>query len=699
MPEAARARLTGRATKQVEISGPNLPYSPFWWEVWLMVRAVILGAVILGFLGAAAQAASNPDAVAVIIGNRNYQGRVPDVDYAHRDADAIRAYVVDVLGYDEDNIIDLRDATKAQLETTFGNFQLHKVKLWRYIDPAGGSDITIFYSGHGVPGQRDGRGYLLPSNADPDTAELNGYPIDLLYQNLGKLETRSVTVMLDACFSGDSPQGMLIRSASPVFIKSEMPQAAGGLTVLAAATGSQLASWDEEAQHGLFTRHLLDAVYGAGDGNGEITAGEVKAYLDKKMTRAARREFGREQEASLTGDTGLVLAAANGGSFPERQAMPGAPSARLAPSIALEPQDMTMFVGAARVNVRSGPGTEFDKVATLGAGTEVSVTGKVKDRNWDQIALSGGANGYVFGNLLTERAPGGATPAVGTFSQARRPGEAFRDCPFCPEMVALPAGSFYMGSPTSEAGRQDDEGPVHMVSLNRPFAIGRYEVTMGEFSAFVNQTGYSPDGPCYSWDGTEGTWVTDANTTWRTPGYPLGGTQPAVCVSWNDAQAYVQWLSAQTGKPYRLPSEAEWEYAARAGTSTMRFWGDDVDVGCSYANMSDLTAKDVHTSWTTAECRDGYVNTAPVGSYRPNSFGLYDMMGNVFEWTEDCKHQTYDGAPSDGSAWTVGGDCNARVLRGGSWYVTPPTTRSANRVTYSKKHRYDVGFRVALDLQ
>lgn len=303
----------------------------------------------------------------------------------------------------------------------------------------------------------------------------------------------------------------------------------------------------------------------------------------------------------------------------------------------------------------------------------------------------------MFGKPLTEQAPGGPTPAVGTFSETRQPGQAFRDCPFCPEMVALPAGSFSMGSPVSESGRQDDEGPVHIVSIPRPFAIGKYEVTMSEFSAFVNQTGYSPDGACHTW--TDGEWKTDAAVSWRSPGYPVAATQPVVCVSWNDAKAYTRWLSTQTGQSYRLPSEAEWEYASRAGTTTVRHWGNDVNLGCSYANISDLTARDTYSGWTTAECRDGYLNTAPVGSYGPNAFGLHDTMGNVFEWTEDCKHANYAGAPADGSAWTVGGDCNARVLRGGSWYVTPPTTRSANRVTYSKKHRYDVGFRVALDLQ
>ena len=161
------------------------------------------------------------------------------------------------LGFNPDNIIDLRDATKAQMEAAFGNRVTHKGKLWGYLNPKGISDIVVFYSGHGVPGQNDKRGYLLPVNADPDQAEINGYPVDLLYRNLGKLKARSKTVLLDACFSGDSPKGMLIRLASPDFIKVKAPEVAANMTVLTAARGSQLASWDERAQHGLFTEYLL----------------------------------------------------------------------------------------------------------------------------------------------------------------------------------------------------------------------------------------------------------------------------------------------------------------------------------------------------------------------------------------------------------------------------------------------------------
>ena len=180
---------------------------------------------------------ANPHGVAVIIGNRSYANeRVPEVAYAHRDADAFRRYVLDVLGFSPDNVIDLRDASQAEIEATFGNERSHQGRMWRYLHPRHGSDVVVFYSGHGVPGLNDGRGYLLPADADPDNAEINGYPIDLLYTNLGKLEeAHSVRVFLDACFSGDSDRGMLVRSASPVYVQAALPEASGDkLTVLAA---------------------------------------------------------------------------------------------------------------------------------------------------------------------------------------------------------------------------------------------------------------------------------------------------------------------------------------------------------------------------------------------------------------------------------------------------------------------------------
>jgi formylglycine-generating enzyme required for sulfatase activity len=175
-------------------------------------------------------------------------------------------------------------------------------------------------------------------------------------------------------------------------------------------------------------------------------------------------------------------------------------------------------------------------------------------------------------------------------------------------------------------------------------------------------------------------------------------THPVVCVSWEDASAYAAWLTRRSGRNYRLLTEAEWEYAARAGTTTPRYWGDDANESCAYANTADLDAfRQVPDAinWPFANCSDGRAHTAPVGSYRPNRFGLHDMLGNVWEWTQDCWNVNYTAAPADGSAWAAG-DCFMRVVRGGSWDDSPPGVRAAYRVGSPVVIRvYGRGFRVA----
>jgi hypothetical protein len=258
---------------------------------WALLCAALIG------LPAPTLASTNPDGVAVIIGNKGYSEGIPAVTFAHNDAEAMRRYVVEVLGFEAENVIDLRDATQAELISAFGNERNHKGKLWSYLAPDGASDVVVFYSGHGVPGLEDERGYLLPVNADPNQPELNGYPLDLLYKNLGKLkgEARAVTVYLDACFSGGSGGGLVVTETSGILVPYKQPKDVGGLRVLTAAEGDQVASWDKEAKHGLFTRHLLDALHGKADQDrygtpdGKVTLAEAKAYLDRHMTRAARR--------------------------------------------------------------------------------------------------------------------------------------------------------------------------------------------------------------------------------------------------------------------------------------------------------------------------------------------------------------------------------------------------------------------------
>ena len=257
-------------------------------------------------------------------------------------------------------------------------------------------------------------------------------------------------------------------------------------------------------------------------------------------------------------------------------------------------------------------------------------------------------------------------------AEEREPGRRFRDCAECPELVVVPSGSYEMGS---ERGASDEK-PVHEVRIGYPLAVGVYEVTFGEWEACVSGGGcggYRPD---------------DAG--WGR------GPRPVVNVSWDDAKAYVGWLSGETGEEYRLLSESEWEYVARGGTGTARYWGEGETGQCRYANGADETSGDM--GFGKASCDDGHARTSLVGSFSPNGYGLHDVLGNVWEWVEDCWNGSYEGAPVDGSAWESG-DCSWWVVRGGSWLSGPRFLRSAYRIGGTSGFRVNSsGFRVARTL-
>ena len=279
-------------------------------------------------------------------------------------------------------------------------------------------------------------------------------------------------------------------------------------------------------------------------------------------------------------------------------------------------------------------------------------------------------------------------------------GERFRDCDeaWCPEMVVVPAGSFMMGSPASEEARDDDEGPRHRVRIAKPLAVGVYEVTRRQFAAFVGATDHDAGNRCQAYEG--GSWEWLEGLSWRNPGFDQTDAHPVVCVRWEDAQAYVDWLGEKTGEAYRLLSESEWEYVARAGTQTSRYWGESVSGQCRHGNGADGSLKRHYSDWewATVGCDDGEVHTAPVGQFKANRFGLHDVHGNVWEWVEDCWNGSYAGAPTDGSAWRSG-DCSQRVLRGGSWYSYPGFLRAAvrNGVVTGVRSGF-IGFRIARTL-
>ena len=232
-----------------------------------------------------------------------------------------------------------------------------------------------------------------------------------------------------------------------------------------------------------------------------------------------------------------------------------------------------------------------------------------------------------------------------------------------PEMVRIPAGSFTMGVPEAEGQRErttdDDARPLHKVTIAQPFWMGRFPVTRGEYAAFVADTNYDKDGG-----------------HWRAPGFDQTDRHPVVNVRPEDADAYAAWLCRKTGQAYRLPSEAEWEYAARAGTTTARFWGEAFAGGEIYVHTED--------------------STVPVDGRQPNPFGLHDMLGHVWEWCADPWHDNYKGAPTDGSVWSTGGYPASRVARGGSWNINPRLIRAGfrNGIDYHLRLGPWAGFRV-----
>jgi formylglycine-generating enzyme len=295
--------------------------------------------------------------------------------------------------------------------------------------------------------------------------------------------------------------------------------------------------------------------------------------------------------------------------------------------------------------------------------------------------------------------------ATGIWPNLASAQETFSDCANCPEMIALPPGEFRMGASPEEHTREQSperyvawESPIRTVRVERSFAVGTAEVTRAQFAAFIADTAYAVSG-CDIAKGDA--WQSRADKSWEDPGFSQDAAHPVVCVNWQDAKAYTAWLQKKTGKPYRLLTEAEWEYMARAGTQTARFWSDGRAESCQYANVPDLS----HSRATARkdgifDCDDGYPYTAPAKSFRANSFGVFDTLGSVWEWVEDCFVDTYAGAPATAQAIQSDPKCQYHSARGGSWnprLATQVRSAARGRVTTTLRNS-NLGFRVAVDI-
>src|SRR5882757_6243646 len=359
-----------------------------------------------------------------------------------------------------------------------------------------------------------------------------------------------------------------------------------------------------------------------------------------------------------------------------RNSMSAAQFRAIAHGLEFEREKRTPGVETFMVEFTAGTGIRRDHMAAI-AGAAV---------------LAALIAGYFLGRgqiehwLAANRGTGLAIPTQG---------EVFRDCPTCPLMKALPPGQFAQGAAASQADASALELPQHRVNIAYPLGMGVYEITVGEFKEFADATRHKSAG-CQMYNGT---WQDSSELNWNNAGYTQTATHPVTCVSWRDARDFAAWLSKKTGQKYRLPSDSEWEYAARAGSVAPRPWKENIESACTNANVADQSAAQQYPGWKVHPCSDGYVYTAPVGSFQPNAFGLYDMLGNVFEWVLDCWHPDYKGAPADGSAWRANGDCSQRGMRGGSWFTAPSLVSASARNRFEETYRSNsVGFRLVREI-
>ena len=580
---------------------------------------------------------------------------------------------------------------------------------------ARGAEVALFYfAGHGA--QVGGSNYLIPLNA-PIRSETD-VPDEALdaasvLRRIEEGRARVGLVILDAC--RDNPYPGANRSSARGLARMSVPTG----TIVAYATAPGSTAEDGTGTHGTYTAALARYL--------DTPGLDVKEIFDRTAQEVERVTNGRQRPREEIGLRGR---------FVLREGA-GAPAlASVTPTPTPLPQGQTGGINLsdlereqqarqAWAQWQQRMQADFERIGALQAPD-------LRAQAWQRFLGTWAEDNPTTGDdeRLREQARQGLAvaqreaqsqqearareeqrvreqAAAAQSAAARVPGTVFRDCAECPELLVVAPGRFEMGSPASEVGRDADEGPVREVRIGYALAVGRHEVTRREFGRFVAATGYRTEAErdvgergCVVWSGSKWEWT--AGRHWRSPGFEQGEDHPVVCVSWNDAQAYLRWLNESApGRGYRLLSEAEWEYVARAGRGSTRYpWGNDEGAReqCAWANGADevTKARVPGYNFRVANCSDWHAYTAPVGSFRANAFGLHDLHGNAWEWVQDVWHDSYTGAPSDGSAWLAGGDQTRRVFRGGSWGDSPQFLRSANRSWSAPDNRSNyAGFRIA----
>ncbi len=574
--------------------------------------------------------------VALVIGNNDYSS-LSKLDNPVSDAKAIaaalKAHGFEVFEHYDINRADLLDALEAFKQAADQS-----------------TAALIYYAGHGM--ELAGRNVIAPTdmevNCDSQQA-LRAVEADKLFEALGSAPQQ--IVLLDACRNNPFPLCPKRSAASGIGFRgfSRVSAPDKSLLIANATLSGQVAADGAPGGHSPFAKALL------------------------ARFQASPKLFLRD----LLDDTARDVQQASGGSqVPEITTRGGAPTICLdeggcgggGPGPAASAPDDAM-VGEARSLL-----TELGYAAgTRGADDPGFADAIRKFEGRYGLPQDGEVSATLVAVLratkLASLNPSGGAGKVAPHGPLEHQiGETFRDCENCPDMVAVQAGSFMMGAAAGEPGRSPAELPQHMVQIAHPFAVSKYDVTFDDWDACVL------DGGCNGYRPKDLDWGR--------------GRRPVINVSWSDAKAYVDWLREKTGKQYRLLTEAEWEYAARAGTTT------------PYATGAMITTAQANFDASASGGKPGAYagRTVEVGSFPPNPFGLYDMAGNVLEWVEDCWNPTHAGAPADGSA--RGGDCSRRVLKGGAWYFEAAYLRPAARVSYPAASRLNIlGFRVGRSLE
>ncbi len=609
----------------------------------IKLRSLLIALVVAMFVVMPAHAARQ----ALVIGNDNYTS-VSKLQKAGNDATAM-ARELKAAGFTVQLHRDLNYRSMVRTVETF----TAGIK--------GGDEVVVFFAGHGV--QIKSGVYLLPTDIEATTeseVEKTSYELNALTEKLSDAKAAFSLVMVDACRDNPLPkkQGRSVGTSRGL---SAIEPPKGQMVVYSASKGQM----------------ALDGLSEKDKNPNSVFTREFVARMKKPGLRI--EDLMREVQDAV-------------------EALAGTVQHEQRPALYNEARGNFYFFGPTTVQVAPGkPETSDAQIeqqawtAAQSGNTAAGYSAYLEEYPKGRFAAAARVARASLVAAVAPTAPVAPPKASSVTQQSVLPvasGQIIKDCADCPEMVAIPSGIFRMGSTGGEYDRSTGgrEGPLHEVRIGYSFALGRHELTRGDFGLFVTATGYKTQaersGGCFIWNGSK--WDLDASKFWQNPGFSQTDSHPVVCVSWNDAQAYLAWLNQKVpGKGFRLPSEAEWEYAARAGSSGKWSFGDDESKLGDYA-------------WF--ELNSGG-KTNPVSQLRANAFGVYDMHGNVKEWVQDVFHEDYHGAPSDGSAWVRDGNQMRRMVRGGSWDYHQVHLRSAYRNYVAPASRdLTTGFRIARTL-